>query len=346
MSQPIVIALDAMGGDKAPEIVVLGARLALERDSQLQFLLFGDEEKLKALMPEAELSEAFKIIHAPEVISADLKGASALRQGKDSSMRMALDAVAEKKASAVVSAGNTGALMVLARFILKTLPGVDRPAIASLFPTQRGECVMLDLGANLECTTDNLVQFATMGSLFARRMFDITTPTVGLLNVGVEDQKGHEAIRDAAAQLRSLSFSGKFIGFVEGNDIPAGMVDVVVTDGFTGNIALKMAEGMGRMMTVFLRKTFAASWVAMLGYLLARGAFARLKRRLDPRRYNGGVFLGLQGVCVKSHGGTDHEGFANAIEVAASLVRGNLTASIAEEMALISALPAPAVAGA
>jgi glycerol-3-phosphate acyltransferase PlsX len=215
---------------------------------------------------------------------------------------------------------------------LKTLPGIDRPAIASFFPTQRGESVMLDLGANLECDADNLVQFAVMGSAFARTVLGLIEPTVGLLNVGSEDQKGHEAIREAAARLRTLTLPLRFHGFVEGNDIAAGKVDVIVTDGFTGNVALKTAEGTARLYSELLRRTFEASFLARLGYLLARPAFKKLKARTDPRRYNGAMFLGLRGICVKSHGGTDEIGFANAIGVAFDLATQGFNERIKEEM--------------
>jgi glycerol-3-phosphate acyltransferase PlsX len=242
----------------------------------------------------------------------------------------------------VVSAGNTGALMAMAKFVLKTLPGVDRPAIASFFPTLRGESVMLDLGANTECTADNLVQFALMGSIFARTVLGLTEPTVGLLNIGSEDVKGNETVRAAATRLKETPFPGRFYGFVEGNDIATGTTDVIVTDGFTGNVALKTAEGTAKLYTEFLRRTFQSSLTARIGYLLARSAFQKLKARTDPRRYNGAMFLGLRGVCVKSHGGTDAIGFANAIGVAANLATNGFNEKIKDEMLrLASANPIP-----
>ena len=249
--------------------------------------------------------------------------------------------MAEGKAAVVVSAGNTGALMAMAKMVLKTLPGIDRPAIASFFPTLRGESVMLDLGANLECDADNLVQFAVMGAAFARSVLGLEQPTVGLLNVGSEEQKGHEAIREAAARLRVLELPLRFDGFIEGNDIGAGKVDVVVTDGFTGNVALKTAEGTAKFYSELLRRTFQGSLLARIGYLLARPAFSKLKARTDPRRYNGAMFLGLRGICVKSHGGTDEIGFANAICVAYDLAVHGFNERVKEEMPHLHPAPSP-----
>ena len=241
---------------------------------------------------------------------------------------------AEREASSIVSAGNTGALMAMAKFVLRTLPGVDRPAIATMLPTQTGEVVMLDLGANIECDAENLVQFALMGAIFCRTVLGRSNPTIGLLNIGTEELKGHDEVRIAASILRDRPIPGRLYGFVEGNDITAGTVDVVVTDGFSGNIALKAIEGTAHLFSHFLRHAFASSPIAKFGYLLSRGAFKRLKARVDPRRYNGAMFLGLQGVCVKSHGGTDAEGFANAIGVAHDLVARGFNERIAEEMAV------------
>ena len=243
-----------------------------------------------------------------------------LRQGRNTSMRLAIDAVKDGRASAAVSAGNTGALMALAKFVLKTLPGIERPAIASLMPTRRSETVVLDLGANTECDADNLVQFAVMGEVFARAVLGIAKPTVGLLNIGTEDVKGNDTLREAAAALRSSPLAIEFRGFVEGTDLASGKVDVVVTDGFTGNVALKAAEGAVGLYAQFLREAFKSSLLSKLGYLLAKPALELLRQRLDPRRYNGAMFLGLNGIVVKSHGGTDAVGFANAIGVAADLV--------------------------
>jgi phosphate acyltransferase len=271
--------------------------------------------------------------HTPDMISSDLKPSLALRQGRNSSMRLAINAVALGEAAAVVSAGNTGALMAMAKFVLKTLPGIDRPAIASMIPTKVGESVMLDLGANVECDAENLVQFALMGAVFCRTVLGIGEPSIGLLNIGTEELKGHDEVRTAASILRARPLPGAFEGFVEGNDIMAGTVDVIVTDGFSGNIALKTMEGTAQVLGHFLRQTFVSSLLARLGYLLARGAMRKLKLRADPRRYNGAMFLGLQGLCVKSHGGTDHEGFANAVGVAYDLVEHGFNDRIRQELA-------------
>ena len=317
MSDTITIAIDAMGGDRAPGIVLKGAEIALQRYPGVRYLLFGAEGKIRPLLVKLPgLSEAVTLFHTSEVVAADAKPSLALRAGRPSSMKLAIDAVADGRADGVVSAGNTGALMAMAKSALKMLPGIDRPAIASFFPTQRGESVMLDLGANIECDAENLVQFALMGDVFARTVLGLVEPTVGLLNVGAEDLKGNDAVRAASARLRLAVTPIQFYGFIEGDDIAAGTVDVVVTDGFTGNVAVKTAEGMAKLFTEFLEAAFHHSLSARIGYLLARGALRKLRMRCDPRRYNGAMFLGLGGIAVKSHGSTDAFGFANAIGVA------------------------------
>ena len=247
-------------------------------------------------------------------------------------MGLAIDAVKDGRAAAAVSAGNTGALMALSKFVLKTLPGIERPAIASLMPTRRSAAVFLDLGANAECDAANLVQFAVMGEVFARAVLGIAKPTVGLLNVGTEEAKGHDTIREAAAALRAIDLPIEFRGFVEGTDVTSGKVDVVVTDGFTGNVALKVAEGTVTLYGQFLREAFKSSMLARLGYFLARPALRLARQRLDPRRYNGAMFLGLNGIVVKSHGGTDALGFANAIGVAVDLVQQGTNERITTEL--------------
>jgi len=334
MTNKIVIALDAMGGDNAPDAVVAGAALARERYPKASYLFFGDEARLKPLLDKhADLRAVSEVHHAPEVIPNEMKPSLALRQGRNSSMRLAINAVASGEAASVISAGNTGALMAIAKFVLKTMPGIDRPAIATIFPTQIGECVMLDLGANLECDAENLVQFALMGAIFCSTVLGISEPSIGLLNIGVEEMKGHDEVRTAAQILRDRPVPGCFHGFIEGNDITEGTVDVVVTDGFSGNIALKTAEGTANLITHFLTLAFKSSLFAKIGYVLARGAINRLRMRADPRRHNGAMFLGLQGVCVKSHGGTDHEGFANAIGVAYDLIAHRFNDRIRFELA-------------
>lgn len=343
MSQRLTIALDAMGGDHAPDMVVAGADIARERHPDVHYILFGDARRIEPLMAKrTALRAVAEVVHTDDVVSADAKPSVALRAGRQSSMRLAIDAVADGRAASVVSAGNTGALMAMAKFVLKTLPGIDRPAIASFFPTLRGESVMLDLGANTECSAENLVEFAVMGSVFARQVLGVMEPTVGVLNIGSEEVKGNETVRAAAARLRDMPLPGRFHGFVEGTDIASGTVDVIVTDGFTGNVALKTAEGTAKLYAEFLRRSFESSLLAKVGYLLARSAFRKLKKRTDPRRYNGAMFLGLRGVCVKSHGGTDPLGFANAVGVAVNLAMHGFNERIKEEMQrLSSASPLP-----
>jgi glycerol-3-phosphate acyltransferase PlsX len=256
-------------------------------------------------------------------------------------MRGAIEAVKSGTASAAVSAGNTGALMALAMFTLRLLPGIDRPAIASLMPTRRSETVFLDLGANAECAAENLVQFAVMGEVFARAVLGVAKPTVAFLNIGTEDGKGHDTIRRAAALLRSGQLPIEFVGFVEGNDLPSGKVDVIVTDGFTGNVALKVAEGTAALYTQFLRDSFKSSLLARIGYLLAKPALALIRERLDPNRYNGAMFLGLNGIVVKSHGGTNAIGFANAVTVAVDLVKQKTNERITADLGALTATGEP-----
>ena len=320
MSAGITIALDGMGGDGAPAIVLKGAEIALQRHPGVRYLLFGAEDVVRPFLAKLPgLDQAATIVHTSEVVAADAKPSLALRAGRQSSMRLAIDAVADGRADGVVSAGNTGALMAMAKISLKMLPGIDRPAIASFFPTQRGESVMLDLGANIECDAENLVQFALMGDVFARTVLGLVEPTVGLLNVGAEDLKGNDAVREASARLRTAATPIHFYGFVEGDDIAAGTVDVVVTDGFTGNVAVKTAEGTAKLFGDFLEAAFRYSLLARIGYIFARGSLRKLRLRCDPRRYNGAMFLGLNGIAVKSHGSADAFGFANAIGVAIDL---------------------------
>jgi glycerol-3-phosphate acyltransferase PlsX len=345
LNASITVALDAMGGDFAPEMVVAGADLARTRYPKVKYIFFGDQSRIEPLLRGRKaLLPLVSIHHTDEAILNDAKPSATLRgAGRQSSMRLAIDAVASGKADCVVSAGNTGALMAMAKLVLKTLPGIHRPAIASFIPTAIGESLMLDLGANIECDAENLVQFAVMGAIFARTVLGIPEPTIGLLNVGAEQLKGNDVVKAAAEILRSQPIPGRFHGFIEGNDIPGGAVDVVVTDGFTGNIALKLAEGMGKLYSGFLQRSFRSSIMARLGYLLARSAFVKLRERVDPRRYNGGMFLGLSGVCVKSHGGIDAFGFANAIGVAVDLVVQGFNERISEELQRLAPAPAPAV---
>ena len=335
-----------MGGDHAPDSVLDGLELAAERHPHARFLLVGDEARLGALLARRpRAAKACSLRHAPEAIPGDMKPTAALRV-RGSSMRVAIDAVAAGEASGVVSAGNTGALLALAKIVIKTLPGIDRPAMAALGPSARGDVVMLDLGANVVCDTRNLVEFALMGDVFARTVLGLTAPTIGLLNVGSEELKGSETLRLAAETLRQSHLAPQFHGFVEGHDIAAGTTDVIVTDGFTGNVALKTGEGALKLVGQMLRQVFSASIAAKLGYLLVRPQLERLREWLDPRRYNGAVMLGLSGVVVKSHGGTDAEGFAHAVDVAMDMVVHRFNDGIREGLERIAALtPGAATTG-
>jgi glycerol-3-phosphate acyltransferase PlsX len=309
-----------MGGDAAPEVVLDGLELAAERHPGARFLLVGDEALVGgALARRKRAARMCSLRHAPDVISGDLKPTAALRM-RGSSMRVAIDAVAAGEAAGVVSAGNTGALMALAKIVIKTMPEIDRPALAAIGPSARGDVVLLDLGANVQCDARNLVEFAIMGDAFARVALGLTMPSIGLLNVGSEELKGDDRVRAAAEILRDSHVGAQFRGFIEGHDITAGTVDVVVTDGFTGNVALKTGEGALKLMRDLLRQVFTSSMPARLGYLLARPALDRLREWMDPRRYNGAILLGLNGVVVKSHGGTDALGFAHAVDVAMDMV--------------------------
>jgi len=334
----LTIALDAMGGDHAPEIVVAGAAIAQRRFPDVHFLMFGDERRIGRLIDaEAGLRAATTVRHTELAVSADDRPSVALRQGRNTSMQLSINAVRDGDAAGVVSAGNTGALMAMSKVSIKTLPGIDRPAIAAFFPTLVGESVMLDLGANVECDVHNLVQFAMLGAAFARSVLGLERPTVGLVNVGAEEAKGREPVKQAAAILREGSPYFGFHGFVEGNDIANGTVDVFVVDGFTGNITLKSIEGTVKLYTEYLRQTFKSSLTTRLAFLLARRAFKKMRARLDPRRYNGATFLGLNGIVVKSHGGTDAFGFANAIGVAVDMTANGFNDILTRELASFAA---------
>jgi glycerol-3-phosphate acyltransferase PlsX len=328
------LALDAMGGDAAPRMVIAGAEVALAAHRQVAFEIFGDGERLEPLLrAHPRVRDHATVHHTSEVVPDDVKPTTALRQSRSSSMRLAIEAVRDGRADAAVSAGNTGALMAMAKVILRTLSGIDRPAIASVMPAAKRPVVILDLGANAECDATNLVQFALMGAVFARTVLGVNEPSVALLNIGTEALKGDDVVQEAASRLRDGELPIRFEGFVEGTGLMAGTVDVVVTDGFTGNVALKVAEGTARLIVDRVRDTLADSWAARLGFLLARRSVGRLKAKLDPQRYNGAMFLGLGGVVVKSHGAADAAGFANAVTVAVDLVEGRANGRIGEELA-------------
>ncbi len=343
MTRVLTIALDGMGGDHGPATVMGGAEIALVRHPNVRFVIFGDEAALRPWLEKfPRVASASEVVHTEVAVSMDDKPSQALRRGrKVSSMWRAIDAVKEGKAQAAVSAGNTGALMAMAKVILRTIPNVERPALAAIWPTARGESVALDLGATVGADANQLVQFAIMGEAFARVIFSLDRPTVGLLNIGEEEVKGTEEVKAAAQMLRDGGLSMRFHGFVEGDDIAKGTVDVVVTDGYTGNIALKTAEGTARLIVGYLREAMASSLLSRLGYVLARGAFKTLQSKLDPRASNGAVFLGLNGLVVKSHGGTDDVGFASAIDVAVEVASADLVAKIAADVDKTKGLAVP-----
>jgi glycerol-3-phosphate acyltransferase PlsX len=335
MPKKVRIALDAMGGDHGPTVVVPGAEIALSRHPDSEFILFGDRDKIEPLLAaHPRIRDACRVVHTDVAVRMDDKPSQALRSGRwKSSMWLAIDAVKKGEADVAVSAGNTGALMAMAKFNLKTLPGIERPAIAALWPTLRGESVVLDLGASIGADAEHLVDMAVMGSAMARVLFGLDRPTVGLLNIGVEEIKGLEPVREAGRILREDPPPHlEYVGFVEGDDIGKGTADVVVTEGFAGNIALKTAEGTARQFADYLKDAMSRSVLAKIGYLLARGAFRMLREKMDPRRANGGVFLGLNGVVIKSHGGTDPEGFAAAIDMGYDMVRYELLAKIGDTL--------------
>jgi glycerol-3-phosphate acyltransferase PlsX len=333
MPQQVRIALDAMGGDHGPSVVVPGAELALAQHPDSTFILFGDRTKIEPLLASRpRLKEVCRLVHTDVAVRMDEKPSQALRSGRwKSSMWLAIDAVKKGEADVAVSAGNTGALMAMAKFNLRMLPGIERPAIAALWPTLKGSSIVLDLGASIGADAENLVDMAVMGSAMARVLFDLDRPSVGLLNIGAEEVKGLEPVREAGRILREDPPPLiDYIGFVEGDDIGKGKADVVVTEGFAGNIALKTAEGTARQFADYLKSAISQSLWSKIGYVLARPAFRMLREKMDPRRSNGGVFLGLNGVVIKSHGGTDPEGFAAAVDMGYNMVRHELLAKIGD----------------
>ncbi|HEV7659392.1 MAG: phosphate acyltransferase [Sphingomonadales bacterium] len=334
------IAIDAMGGDSGPEVMVAGAADAWHRRDDLSFLLFGHENAIRIeLAKHRSLADVCEIVHCDDVISGDDKPTQAIRRAKTSSMGRAIAAVKEGDAQAALSGGNTGALMAMSKLALRTMPGIDRPALAALLPTLgANDCVMLDLGANTECDTNNLVQFAVMGAAYARVVLELERPRVQLLNIGTEELKGTDELKEAAAILRgSHHLHMRFAGFVEGDKLSRGDTDVIVTDGFSGNIALKSLEGTARFVTDLLKRAFSSSARSKIGFLISRPATELLRHHLDPNNHNGAVFLGLNGLVVKSHGSATDKGVANAIRVAARMVREDLTRKITEDLANVSA---------
>jgi glycerol-3-phosphate acyltransferase PlsX len=335
MTRPVSISIDAMGGDHGPPVILSGVDIAAERHPDTNFILYGDEALIAPLLRDLpRLEGRTRVVHTDVVVRMDDKPSQALRTGRwKSSMWRSIEAVKSGDADICVSAGNTGALMAMAKFCLRTLADVERPAIAAIWPTVRGESIVLDVGASIGADARSLVDMAILGAAMARALFDIERPTVGLLNVGVEEVKGLEPIREAGRILREADLPGlAYAGYVEGSDLGKGTVDVVVTEGFAGNIALKTAEGTAKQIGEYLRAAMGRTFMSKLGYLLARGAFRVLREKLDPRKVNGGVFLGLNGLVIKSHGGTDALGFASAVDIGYDMVRSGLRAKIEADM--------------
>lgn len=336
MNSAVRIALDAMGGDLGPSVVVPAAAIALVRRPDVSFSFYGDEKIVRPILDaHPALAKKARVVHSDVSIKMTDKPSQALRAGRrSSSMWQAIDAVKKGEADFVVSAGNTGALMAMAKVCLRTMPQIDRPAIAAIWPTLRGESIVLDVGATIGADAQHLADLAIMGAAMARIIFDIDRPTVGLLNVGVEEIKGLEEVKAAGRALREASLPHlEYHGFVEGDDLGRGTVDVIVTEGFTGNIALKTAEGTAKQIGQYIRDAMNHSWSSRIGYFFARSAFNALREKMDPGKVNGGVFLGLDGVVIKSHGGADAEGFAGAIEVGYDMVRHELLAKTREMIA-------------
>ena len=337
-----VIAVDAMGGDHGPSVTVPACLDFLAANAEARLLLVGLEDALKRELARAASPHKSRItiVPATEVVSMDEDVRTAIRTKKHSSMRVAIDLVKSGRAQACVSAGNTGALMGTAKFVLKTLPGIDRPAICAVLPTRTGQVYALDLGANADCTPEHLQQFAIMGATLVRAMEGKADPTVGLLNIGSEEFKGNEVVKKAGELLRRTPIN--FHGNVEGDDIYKGTTDVVVCDGFAGNVALKTSEGLAKMLGDFLKEEFTRTWATRLLAVVAYPVIRRFRRRVDHRRYNGAALLGLRGIVVKSHGSADRLAFATAIQRAANEARHGLTERIGEEIARLNALTPPA----
>ena len=334
MTDTQIIAVDAMGGDVGPEVTVPGAALALQKHANLSFLLCGDRARIETeLAAWPALAERAEILHTDTQIAMDAKPSQAMRRGKGTSMWRALESVQNNEATVAVSAGNTGALMAVALLLLRPLQGIERPALAGLWPTTARPCVVLDVGANVGATARQLADFALMGAAMSRAVFGHERPRVGLLNVGTEELKGADEVREAHAILKRVDLGARYIGFIEGDRIGHDAADVVVVEGFAGNIALKTAEGTAKQVAVYLREAMNSSPAAKLGALLARGGFAGLRERMDPRRLNGGTFLGLNGIAIKSHGGTDALGFASAIGVGYAMARSDIVGRLGRELA-------------
>ncbi|MFC0632577.1 phosphate acyltransferase PlsX [Brevundimonas balnearis] len=342
MTSPIIISLDAMGGDHGPTVVVPGVADYLRRHGGegVRFQLHGDADRIEAELARHPTARAVcDVRHTDKVVAMDEKPAQAMRRGKGSSLWNAIETVKAGEAHAAVSAGNTGALMAISKLILRmSAPGLERPAIVASWPTLRGVTAVLDVGANVESDAEQLVEFAIMGEAFHQAVHGVERPTVGVLNVGSEDMKGHEEVREAARILREGGLGLAYHGFVEGDDIAKGTVDVVVTDGFTGNIALKTAEGVARFISTLMREALTSDLQAKLGAFIAMPALKRMGQRIDPSAINGGPLLGLNGIVVKSHGGADAKGFGNAIRIAVDLARSGYLDKVSRNLGRLAAL--------
>jgi glycerol-3-phosphate acyltransferase PlsX len=333
VSHPLTIALDVMGGDNGPVAAIEGANRALHKCEGLHYLLFGDEAVITPLLEKfPDVKQNSTLHHTVVQVASHDKPSQALRQGRSSSMRLAIDAVSDGRAHAVVSSGNTGALMAMGKVVLRMLEGIYRPAIIGIVPTMKGDVAFLDLGANVECDAETLFQFAIMGDAFARVVLQREKPLIGLLNVGSEDMKGHEEVKSAHQLLKGDATGLNYYGFVEGTDITSGTVDVIVTDGFTGNVALKTAEGTAKMLSKYFKQAFSASIFSKIGYLFAKAQIDKVRKSLDPRRHNGAMLIGLNGILVKSHGSADALAMSHAIQVAFILGKHNINAQIQDEI--------------
>lgn len=332
MSSNLVISIDAMGGDNSPRVVIEGLSLAVKKNPDIKYLLFGDEAKINPILNlYPNLKKVCEVRHCDEMVKNDDKPSQVIRN-RNTSMYMAIDAVRKGEAQAIVSAGNTGALMAISKLVLKTIQHIHRPAIVSIMPHRNGKYVMLDLGANTECSAINLAEFAMMGDILARNTLGIERPKVALLNIGTEEMKGKEEIHQAAEMIKNSRMNIDFRGYIEPHEIPNGVADVIVTDGFTGNIALKSIEGTARLVVRLLKDAIKRSFFAKLGMPFMLGVMLKVKKTMDPRLYNGAMFVGLNGLSVKSHGGTDALGFSVAVENAIKLVRQNFVATIRNEI--------------
>ena len=337
MSDTVKISLDVMGGDNGPAVILEGADIALERHPDIRYVLYGDSNIVEPLLENfPRVKEASSLHHTDVVVQMDERPSQALRRGRGkSSMWQAIEATRSGASDVCVSAGNTGALMAMSKFCLRTMADIERPAIAAIWPTLRGESIVLDVGATIGADAQQLFDFAMMGGAMARSLFGIDRPTVGLLNIGEEDVKGLDEVKETGRMLREFDLPQiDYRGFVEGDDLGTGAVDVVVTEGFAGNIALKTAEGTAKQLAEYLRSAMNRTWMSRLGYFFAKSAFDRLREKMDPRKVNGGVFLGLNGIVIKSHGGTDGEGFASAVGLGYDMVKNGLTEKILQDLSV------------